>query len=147
MDRKYVEYSVEMAEKLIAIDSPTGYTAKAAAWVEKEFKDLGFPTRITNKGGVLVDLGGEDSSDAILLMTHLDTIGAMVAEIKANGRLRMSPLGGLHAPGLEGENVKVYTRSGKVYTGTIQLPNPSVHVADEYDKAERSWKTLECVLD
>ena len=147
MDRKYVEYSVEMAEKLIAIDSPTGYTAKAAAWVEKEFKALGFPTRITNKGGVLVDLGGEDSSDAILLMTHLDTIGAMVAEIKANGRLRMSPLGGLHAPGLEGENVRVYTRSGKVYTGTIQLPNPSVHVADEYDKAERSWKTLECVLD
>ena len=102
MDRKYVEYSVEMAEKLIAIDSPTGYTAKAAAWVEKEFKDLGFATRITNKGGVLVDLGGEDSSDVILLMTHLDTIGAMVAEIKANGRLRMSPLGGLHAPGLEG---------------------------------------------
>ena len=40
MDRKYVEYSVEMAEKLIAIDSPTGYTAKAAAWVEKEFKAL-----------------------------------------------------------------------------------------------------------
>ena len=60
MDRKYVEYSVEMAEKLIAIDSPTGYTAKAAAWVEKEFKDLGFATRITNKGGVLVDLEGED---------------------------------------------------------------------------------------
>lgn len=147
MDRKYAEYAVEMAGKLIAIDSPTGFTDNAALWVKSEFEALGFDAKMTEKGGVLVDLGGKDKNNAIEIMTHMDTIGAMVAEVKGNGRLRMSPLGGLHAPGLEGENVRVYTRDGKVFSGTIQLPVPSVHVADDFDKAERSWKTLECVLD
>lgn len=147
MDQKYVDFALLKASQLIAIDSPTGFTDKAAEYVKNEFEKLGFSSRFTAKGGVLVDLGGEDEEDGILLLTHLDTIGAMVSYVKANGRLGMTPLGGLHAPGLEGENVKVYTRDGKVLEGTIQLPNPSVHVADDFDKAERSWKTLECVLD
>lgn len=147
MDEKYIDFAVRKAEELINIDSPTGYTDKAAEYVKKEFEKLGFSARYTTKGGVIVDLGGEDEDDGIIIMTHIDTIGAMVSGVKGNGRLSMAPLGGLHAPGLEGENVKVYTRDGRVYSGTIQLPNPSVHVADEFDKAERSWKTLECVLD
>ena len=147
MDNKYIDYALLKASELISIDSPTGYTYKATEYVVREFEKLGFPTRYTTKGGVIVDLGGEDEENGIILLTHLDTIGAMVSSVKDNGRLSMTPLGGLHAPGLEGENVKVYTREGKVFTGTIQLPNPSVHVADDYDKAERSWKTLECVLD
>ena len=147
MDNKYVDFTLLKAGELIGIDSPTGFTDKASEYVKKEFEKLGFVSRYTTKGGVLVDLGGEDDENGIILLTHLDTIGAMVSAVKDNGRLAMSPLGGLHAPGLEGENVKVYTRSGKVFSGTIQLPNPSVHVADDFDKAERSWKTLECVLD
>ena len=147
MDNKYIDYALLKASELISIDSPTGYTYKASEYVVREFEKLGFPTRYTTKGGVIVDLGGEDEENGIILLTHLDTIGAMVSSVKDNGRLSMTPLGGLHAPGLEGENVKVYTREGKVFTGKIQLPNPSVHVADDYDKAERSWKTLECVLD
>ena len=147
MDNKYVDFALLKAGELIGIDSPTGFTDKAAEYVKKEFEKLGFNSRYTTKGGVLVDLGGEDDENGIILLTHLDTIGAMVSQVKDNGRLSMSPLGGLHAPGLEGENVKVYSRSGKVFSGTIQLPNPSVHVADDFDKAERSWKTLECVLD
>ena len=147
MDYKYTDLAVEYTRKLVAIDSPTGFTDRAAAFVRDEFRSMGFDAEFTNKGGVLVDLGGEKREDGLLLMAHIDTIGAMVAECKANGRLRLTKLGGLHAPGLEGENVTLYTRSGKTYTGTIQLPNPSVHVADDFDKAERSWNTLECVLD
>ena len=147
MDNKYIDFALLKVEELVGIDSPTGFTEKASEYVKKEFEKLGFVSRYTTKGGVLVDLGGEDDENGIILLTHLDTIGAMVSAVKDNGRLAMSPLGGLHAPGLEGENVKVYTRSGKVFSGTIQLPNPSVHVADDFDKAERSWKTLECVLD
>ena len=139
MDNKYIDFALLKVEELVGIDSPTGFTEKASEYVKKEFEKLGFVSRYTTKGGVLVDLGGEDDENGIILLTHLDTIGAMVSAVKDNGRLAMSPLGGLHAPGLEGENVKVYTRSGKVFSGTIQLPNPSVHVADDFDKAERSW--------
>ena len=147
MEKKYIEYALSKLKELLAIESPTGYTDDAVGYLKNEFENLGFSSRITQKGGLLVDLGGEDEDNGILLMAHTDTIGAMVSKIKSNGRLTLSPLGGLHAPGLEGENVVVITRSGKRFEGTIQLPEPSVHVADDFDKAERSWKTLECVID
>ena len=145
--QNYAEYAWEMTETLLSIDSPTGYTSRAAAWVKEKFEGLGFKANITAKGGVLVDLGGTDEEDALLLEAHADTLGAMVAQIKGNGRLRLSPLGGMNANNGEAENVWVYTRSGKVLDGTCQLCNASVHVNGEYSNAKRSFDTVEVVLD
>ena len=145
--QNYAEFSWEMTETLLAIDSPSGYTARAAAWVKERFEGLGFSATITAKGGVLVDLGGTNEDDALLLEAHADTLGAMVAEIKGNGRLRLTPLGGMNANNGEAENVWVYTRSGKVIDGTCQLCNASVHVNKEYSEAKRSFDTVEIVLD
>lgn len=39
----------------------------------------------------MVELGGRDSENALLLVPHVDTLGAMVSQIKANGRLALSP--------------------------------------------------------
>ena len=47
----------------------------------------------------------------------------------------------------ETENVRVYTRSGKVYEGTLQLCNASVHVNGEYAKTNRTFDTTEILLD
>ena len=145
--QNYAEFAWEMTETLLAIDSPSGYTARAAAWVKERFEALGFSAAITAKGGVLVDLGGTNEDDALLLEAHADTLGAMVAEIKGNGRLRLTPLGGMNANNGEAENVWVYTRSGKVIDGTCQLCNASVHVNKEYSEAKRSFDTVEIVLD
>ena len=71
----------------------------------------------------------------------------MVAEVKANGRLRVTSLGGMRAENGETENVRVYTRSGKVYEGTLQLCNASVHVNGEYAKTNRTFDTTEILLD
>ncbi len=147
MERIYAEYAWEKTEALLSIDSPTGYTAKAAAWVKDTFAGLGFPAVMTAKGGVLVDLGGEDDHDGLLLEAHADTLGAMVAEIKGNGRLRLSALGGMNANNGEAENVWVYTRGGKVLDGTLQLCNASVHVNGGYSDAKRSFDSTEVVLD
>ena len=57
MKRFYAEYAAEAAAQLLAVDSPTGYTAAAAKWVQEAFAALGFDAAITTKGGVLVDLG------------------------------------------------------------------------------------------
>ncbi len=143
----YADKAWEQAARLLSIDSPTGFTHKAAGWVLQAFLDLGYDARITTKGGVLVDLGGEDTADGLLLAAHTDTLGAMVAEVKGSGRLRITPLGGMNANNGETENVRVHTRSGAVIEGTLQLCNASTHVNGEYSATKRSFDTVEVVLD
>ena len=147
LDYKYAEYATEKTVELLAIDSPSGYTDKAAEWVKNEFEKLGFDAKISTKGGVVVDLGGENRGDGLLLEAHTDTLGGMVAEIKGNGRLRLTALGGMKADNGEAENVKVYTRDGKVIEGTLQLCNASIHVNAEYSSMKRTFDTTEVVLD
>ena len=143
----YVNFAIEKTVELLAIDSPTGYTDAAEEFVRTEFEKLGFSAKRTVKGGVLVDLGGADAQDALLLEAHTDTLGGMVAEIKGNGRLRIVNVGGMNANNAEAENVRVYTRSGRAIEGTCQLCNATVHVNGEYGDAKRSFDTEEIVLD
>ena len=147
IEKIYADYAWEETAALLAIDSPSGFTAKAAEWVKNEFTNLGFDAAITTKGGVLIDLGGKDANDGLFLEAHADTLGCMVAEIKGNGRLRLTNLGGMNPNNAEAENVRVYTRSGKVIEGTCQLCNASVHVNLEYSSTPRKWDTMEIVLD
>ena len=147
MEQKYADFAWEQASALLAIDSPSGFTAKAAAWVRNAFAGMGFDATITTKGGVIADLGGKDDSNALMLAAHTDTLGGMVAQVKGNGRLRITALGGMSACNGEAENVRVYTRDGKVFEGTLQLCNASVHVNGDYSTAKRSFDTTEIVLD
>ena len=145
--KDYADFSWQQAEQLLSIDSPTGFTAYAAAWVKASFEALGFAASITAKGGVLVDLGGEDETDGLMLAAHLDTLGGMVAQVKGNGRLRLTALGGMNPNNAETENVRIYARTGKILEGTFQLCNASVHVNGDYNTAKRSFDTMEVVLD
>ncbi len=147
IDKQYADFSWEKTAQLLAIDSPSGFTGKAALWVKEAFESLGFSSSLTEKGGVLADLGGEDHQNGLLLAAHADTLGAMVAEIKGNGRLRVTPLGGMNANNAETENLRVYTRSGKTIEGTLQLCNASVHVNGDYSSVKRTFDTTEVVLD
>ena len=147
IDYSYADYAWEQADALLALDSPSGFTAKAVAWLKKQFECLGFAATITTKGGLLVDLGGKNNEDCLMLAAHTDTLGGMVAEIKGSGRLRLTNLGGMKADNGEAENVRVHTRDGKIYEGTLQLCNASVHVNGDYSTAKRSFDTTEVVLD
>ena len=146
-EMKYADYAWEQTSALLAIDSPSGYTRKAAQWVKEAFEKLGFQAEITVKGGVIIDLGGKDEKDGLLLEAHADTLGAMVAQVKGDGRLKLTALGGMRPENAEAENVKVYTRSGKVIDGTCQLCNASIHVNGSYGDTKRTWDTVEIVLD
>ena len=147
LDRSYTDLALRQAMALLAIDSPTGFTEKAAQWVQTAFASLGYDAQRTAKGGVLIDLGGRDETDALLLEAHTDTLGGMIAEIKGNGRLRLTNLGGMRAENGETENVRVYARDGRVYEGTLQLINASVHVNGAYGDTKRSWDSTEVLLD
>lgn len=145
MDLQYADYAWQQAASLLAVDSPTGFTHNAALWVKEAFEALGFSAQLTVKGGVLADLGGE--GEGLVLAAHTDTLGAMVSQIKGNGRLKLTALGGMEANNAEAENVRLYTREGKVYEGTAQLCNASVHVNGQYATTQRSFDTVEVVLD
>jgi putative aminopeptidase FrvX len=109
------------------------------------YKQLGYSPIKTVKGGVFCEIGGE--GDGIMVEAHIDTLGAMVCDINSNGYLKLSPLGGMNANNAEAENCRIYTRNGKVYSGTFQLKDASVHVNGEFDKTERSYENMEVVLD
>ena len=116
---------VEETKKILAIDSPSGYTADVD-YVMKAYQKLGYEPKLTTKGGVLVALGGKDKKNAVMLEAHIDTLGAMVAEIKSNGRLRVTPVGGMNANNAEAENCRIHTRFGE----KVSLPmHPSMSTA------------------
>ena len=94
-----------------------------------------------------IDLGGKNKDNGIVLAAHIDTLGAMVCEVKANGNLRVSPLGGMNPNNAEAENCRIITRIYGVYEGTFQLDNASVHVNGEYDDTNRKYSGMEVVLD
>lgn len=138
-------YCVEQLKKLCAIDSPSGFTDRAADYLIEELTRLGYAPEKTRKGGVAVCLGGE--GNGLLLMAHVDTLGAVVQTILPNGRLRLSPVGGLRAENCETENCTVYTRFGGTYSGTLQLKDASVHVNGDYGAKKRTFEETEVVLD
>ena len=145
--KEYMEFAVEKTVELLAIDSPTGYTEEAAHWVAEEFRALGAQVTRTRKGSVLVDLGGRDAENAVLLEAHADTLGGMVAEVKSNGRLRIVNVGGLNANNTEAENCRIVTKFRGSYTGTLQLCNASIHVHDNYNGTARTFRGMEVLLD
>lgn len=140
-----MEYLRNTLYELMAIDSPTGYTDRAAEYVIAKLKEMGYAPEKTLKGGVICCLGGE--GNPMIFSAHIDTLGGMVCEVKSNGRLKLTRLGGLQPQNIETENCRIYTRFGKVYTGTFQLNDPSVHVNGNYDDEKRSFDTMEVVLD
>ena len=142
---KYTAYAIDRTMELLAIDSPTGYTTNVVKRLCHIISDLGFTPQVTNKGNVFVEVGGK--GNALCAAAHVDTLGAMVAEVKSNGRLRLTPLGGLNANNAEAENVRVYTRDGKLIEGTFQLCNASIHVNTDYNDVKRTFDSCEVVLD
>lgn len=144
MDR-YIDYILEQANQLLAIDSPSGFTDNVKKYLVQEYRNLGYNPVVTEKGGIVTELGGE--GDGLLLSGHADTLGTMVAEIKKNGRIRVTPVGGLNANNVETENCRIYTYDRNIYTGTLQLADASIHVNGKYNETQRTFDTIELVLD
>ena len=149
-EQELTRFMLQETRAVLAIDSPTGYTKNAAAYVLGRYRAMGYDARLTPKGGVLVPVAPGDAAhagDGVLVEAHLDTLGAMVAEVLPSGRLRLTPLGGMNACNAETENVRIITRAGKTYTGTFQLKNASIHVNGDYSGTKRTFDACEVVVD
>lgn len=135
------------AKSLLNIDSPTGFTQKAAEYLTGRADELGFSSSMTQKGCVMVTIPGRDPSKTVLISGHIDTLGLMARSITEDGMLKFTLLGGPIVPTLDGEYCRVYTRSGQIYTGTILSLSPSVHVYDDSTTRKREPGEMAVRLD
>ena len=147
-----VDVMVEFLTELLNTPSPTGDTDRAIKWIEEKFAASFTAQPVTMKRtpkGVLVAHWLGKQHDAPRGLTaHVDTLGAMVRQIKKNGRLRMTQLGGWSWTSVEGEGVTIFASNGQAYRGTILPTHASIHAHTAKDrKAERDDTNMEVRID
>ena len=134
---------------LLNTPSPTGLAEPAIAYTEKAlaaFPELQLSR--TRKGALLVTWPGQHDDARRALTAHADTLGVMVKEIKENGRLKMSLIGGYAWNTIEGEGCTVITEKGKRVRGSILLNTASAHVFGKtVGEAKRDEESMEIRLD
>jgi len=134
---------------LLETPSPTGFTERAIALCEDELAALPEVTlERTRKGALVATIPGESDGPWRALTGHVDTLGAMVKEIKYNGRLKLTKLGGFAWNTVEGEGVTVFTRPGDTVRGSLLITKASTHVhGQDVGKTSREDDTMEVRLD
>ncbi|PID26907.1 MAG: hypothetical protein CR982_07615 [Candidatus Cloacimonadota bacterium] len=141
------EYAWEILPRLLDKESIAGYCEKAILFLEEELKKFSFEHYRTNKGGLIIKLGGKDKSKSRVLSAHVDTLGGMVKSIGGNGRVFITPIGGIAAVAAEGEYVTIETSSGKKIKGSVIHNNPSAHVNKSLSTEERTYSNLSVRVD
>ncbi|WP_066064882.1 M42 family metallopeptidase [Neobacillus soli] len=142
-----LEETLKLITDLVSIPSPSGNTNEVITFVEKFLAELRLKTSRNRKGGLIATIEGKDSSKHRMLTAHVDTLGAMVKEVKSNGRLKIDLIGGFKYNSIEGEYCQIETSSGKKITGTILMHQTSVHVYKDAGKAERNQDNMEVRID
>ncbi|OLO26937.1 peptidase M42 [Alkalihalophilus pseudofirmus] len=147
MEKFNVQNVIDTLEELVNIPSPSGNTEKVIAAVENQLKPLGVKMQRNRKGGLIVTLPGENDREHKMITAHVDTLGAMVKEIKSDGRLSLTMIGGFRWNAVEGEYCQIETSEGKEYTGTILIHQSSVHVYKNAGEIKRDEKNIEVRVD
>jgi putative aminopeptidase FrvX len=143
------QYLLDFLIALLNIPSPTGFAQQAIAATEQA---LGAYPKLrlsrTHKGALVAFWPGQRSDAPRALTAHVDTLGAMVKEIKANGRLQLTKIGGFAWNTVEGEGCKVFTRKGQVVGGSFLLNKASSHVyGAQVNELKRADDNMEVRLD
>jgi peptidase M42 family hydrolase len=144
VDKQYV---LGILLQFLKTPSPSGYTDRAVHLACDELENLGISYELTRRGAIRATLKGEQESPDRAIVAHLDTLGAMVKEIKPNGRLGIVPIGHWNARFAEGARVTILTDGGS-YRGTILPLKASGHTfGPEIDSQPVSWNNLEIRVD
>ncbi len=141
------DYLRERLADLLAIPSPTGYTDSIVRHVSQEIEKLGLTYELTRRGVIRTILPGEMQRPARALVSHLDTLGAQVMQLKENGRLELVPIGHWSARFAEGARATIFSEKG-AYRGTILPLKASGHrYNEEIDTAPVGWPHVELRVD
>ncbi|MEK9197578.1 M42 family metallopeptidase [Ureibacillus sp. 179-F W5.1 NHS] len=139
--------TINLLGQLVNIPSPSGYTKTIMQFIGSYLHDLGIEYKQTNKGAIIATIKGQNDSSHRLLTAHTDTLGAMVKEVKANGRLKLTMIGGFRWNAVEGEYCTIHTADGKKIRGTILMHETTVHVYKEAGDLKRDDNHIEVRID
>lgn len=140
------KYIFNKIDQLLKIDSPSGFTNKIIDFIKKELDTLEYNYYSTKKGNLIINIKGKSNKN-IGLSAHVDTLGLMVSSINPNGTLNFLPIGGPILPTLDSEYCRIYTRTNKIYTGTIISKLESIHVYKDASTLPRTSDNLVVRLD
>jgi putative aminopeptidase FrvX len=142
-------YLVDFLVKLLNIPSPTGFAEPAVAFVEKELSRFSqLQLSRTRKGALVAKWEAESSLSPVALTAHVDTLGAVVKEIKSNGRLLLSRIGGVEWPTVETEGVWIFASNGERIRGSVLVDTASGHIfGQDMKKTARDDDHMEVRLD
>ena len=141
------EYLTEQLKALLKIPSPTGYTDTVVRHVAKELERLGLKVELTRRGAISAMRQGSRRASARAIVSHLDTLGAQVKQLKDNGRLELVPIGMWSARFAEGARATLFTEAG-TYRGTILPLKASGHTYNmEIDTMPVGWDYVEMRVD
>jgi peptidase M42 family hydrolase len=144
IDESYLKKTLT---SLLNIPSPSGYTDQIVHYVGRELQELKIKFDVTRRGAIRATLPGRQSMAGRAIAVHLDTLGAMVRELKGNGRLAVAPVGTWSSRFAEGARVTVFTEEGP-YRGTVLPIKASGHTfADEVDTQPNTWDQVEIRVD
>lgn len=141
------QYLQALMLRMLALHSPTGYTDGIVHLVCEELEQVGIEFELTRRGAIRATLPGRKSTPDRAMVAHLDTLGAMVRELKSNGRLALVPVGTWSARFAEGSRVSIYT-DDTMYRGTVLPLKASGHVFNErVDQQPVGWEQVEVRID
>lgn len=142
-----MDYVRKILRELLEIPSPTGFTDEAVRYTCEELDALGIPHEITRRGAIRANLRGEIRSPDRAIVAHLDTLGAMVRQLKDDGRIALTPIGTWSSRFAEGARATVYGDQVHV-EGRILPIKASGHTYDaEIDELPVSWDNVEMRVD
>ena len=131
-----------LVDRLVALlrtPSPSGDTEAATTLLVSWLRALGLAPARTRQGAVIVTLPGRVPDQPRAVTAHVDTLGAIVTQIKPNGRLVFDRIGGYPYFSVNGEYCSIRTAGGNALTGTAVLVKSSAHVYREPVR-EKEWK-------
>jgi peptidase M42 family hydrolase len=142
-----VDYLSEQLATMLQISSPTGYTDAIVRCVCEQLDRIGVEYELTRRGAIRARLPGESPNGARAIVSHVDTLGAQVKALKANGRLSVAPIGTWSARFAEGARVTLFASEGS-YRGTILPLCASGHAfGNKVDTAPIGWEHVELRVD
>jgi putative aminopeptidase FrvX len=143
-----IAWTTEFLIGLLNTPSPTGDTERAIQYVRDTLAQFPLTLETNRKGALIATWAGQAEDCPRALTAHVDTLGAMVQEIKDNGRLKLTQIGGYAWNSVEGEGCTVMTADGQHWSGTVLPTKASLHVhGEETHKLERTGENMEVRID